>query len=74
MKKLTYKDIFNLEEVIEVFVKTKEIGENMYKMLNTWLRRKCISKLAFMKMEIKGYEEREREIGRKMHGEQLSRF
>ena len=61
MKKLTYKDIFNLEEVIKVFMKTKEIGENMYKMLNTWLRRKCISILAFMKMEIKGYGERERE-------------
>ena len=60
MKKLTYKDIFNLEEVIKVFMKTKEIGENMYKMLNAWLRRKCISILAFMKMEIKGYKERER--------------
>ena len=70
MKKLIYKDIFALEEVIKVFMKTKENGENIYKMLIAWLRN-CRSILAFMKMEIK---ETKRETGRKMHGEQLSRF
>ena len=45
MRKLIYKDI-------KVFTKTKENGENIYKMLNAWLRN-CRSILAFMKMEIK---------------------
>ena len=70
MKKLIYKDIFALKEVIKVFIKTKENGENIYKMLNAWLRN-CRSILAFMKIEIK---DTKRETGRKMHGEQLSRF
>ena len=52
MKKLIYKDIFALEEVIKVFMKTKENGENIYKMLNAWLRN-CRSILVFMKMGIK---------------------
>ena len=70
MKKLIYKDIFALEEVIKVFMKTKENGENIYKMLNAWLRN-CRSILAFMKKEIK---DTKRETGRQMLGEQLSRF
>ena len=52
MKKLIYKDIFALEEVIKIFMKTKENGEHIYKMLNAWLRNRR-SILAFMKMEIK---------------------
>ena len=39
-------------EVIKAFMKTKENGENIYKMLNAWLRN-CRSILAFMKKEIK---------------------
>ena len=37
---------------MKVFMKTKENGENVYKMLNAWLRN-CRSIVAFMKMEIK---------------------
>ena len=70
MKKLIYKDIFALEEVIKVFMKTKENGENIYKMLNVWLRN-CRSIFAFMKMGIK---DTKRETERKMHREQLSLF
>ena len=62
MKKLIYKIIFALEEVIKVFMKIKENGENIYKTLNTWLR-SCRSILAFMKKEIK---DTQRETGRKM--------
>ena len=51
MKKVIYKDIFALEEVIKLFKKTKENGENTYKMLNVWLR-DYRSILAFMKKEI----------------------
>ena len=51
MKKVIYKDIFALEEVIKLFKKTKENGENTYKMLNVWLRN-YRSILAFMKKEI----------------------
>ena len=46
MKKVVYKDIFALEEFIKVFMKTKENGENIYKMLIAWLR-DCRSTLAF---------------------------
>ena len=70
MKKFVCKDIFALEEVIKVFMKTKENGENIHKILNTWLRN-CRSILAFMKTEIK---DTKRETGRKMHREQLGRF
>ena len=37
---------------MKVFMKTKENGENVYKMLNAWLRN-CRSIVAFMKMELK---------------------
>ena len=57
-------------EVVKTFMKTKENGENIYKMLNTWLRN-CRSILVFMEKEIK-YTQRETE--RKMLGEQLSSF
>ena len=70
MKKLIYKDIFAFEEVLKVFMKTKENGEKIYKMVNAWLRN-CRSILAFMKKEIK---DTKRETGRQMLGEQLSRF
>ena len=40
-------------------MKTKENGENRYKMLNAWLRN-CRGNLAFMKKEIK-HTERDRE-------------
>ena len=39
-------------EVIKAFRKTKENGENIYKMLNAWLKNSR-SILAFMKKEIK---------------------
>ena len=39
-------------EVIKAFMKTKENGENIYKMLNAWLKNSR-SILAFMKKEIK---------------------
>ena len=57
-------------EVIKTFMKTKENGENIYKMGNAWLRN-CRRILAFMKKEIK---DAKRETGRKMLGEQLSSF
>ena len=60
MKKVIYKDIFALEEVIKLFKKTKENGENTYKMLNVWLRN-YRSILAFMKKEIM---DTKRETGR----------
>ena len=62
MKELIYKDIFAYVEVIKAFMKTKENGENIYKMVNAWLRN-CRSILAFMKKEIK---DTKRETGRKM--------
>ena len=65
VKKLIYKDIFALVEVIKASVKTKENGENIYKMLNAWLRNSR-SILAFMRKKIK---DRKRETGRTMLGE-----
>ena len=65
MKKVLYKDIFALEEVIKVFIKTKENWGNIYKILNAWLRN-CRSILAFLRKEIKGTK---RETGRKIFGE-----
>ena len=70
MKKLIYKNIFALEEVTKVFMKTDENGENIYKMLNACLRN-YRSILTVMKMEIK---DTKRETGGKIHREQLSRF
>ena len=43
-------------EVIKAFMKTKENGENKYKLVNAWLRN-CRSILAFMKKEIKDQRE-----------------
>ena len=51
-------------------MKTKENEENIYKMLNAWLKN-CRNILAFMKKEIK---DTKRETGRKMLGEQFSSF
>ena len=51
-------------------MKTKENEENMYKMLNAWLRN-YRSILAFMKKEIK---DTKRETIMKTLGEQLSHF
>ena len=51
-------------------MKTKENTENIYKILNAWLRN-YRSILAFMKKEIK---DTKRQTGRKMLGEQLSSF
>ena len=65
VKKLIYKDIFALEKVIKASVKTKENGENIYKMSNAWLRNSR-SILAFMKKKIK---DRKRKTRRKMLGE-----
>ena len=65
VKNLIYKDIFAKVEVIKEFMKMKENGEKIYKMLNAWLRN-CISILAFTKKEIK---DTKRETGRKMLGE-----
>ena len=52
-------------------MKTKENGENIYKMLNAWLRNSkkypCVNE-----KRNKGYKERE--TGRKMLGEQLNSF
>ena len=39
-------------EDIKAFMKTKENGENIYKMLNAWFIN-CRSIIAFMKKEIK---------------------
>ena len=50
-------------EVIKAFMKTKENGKNIYKMLNAWLRN-FRSILVFMKKEIKDTK-RERERDRK---------
>ena len=55
-------------EIIKAFMKTKENGENIFKMLNTWLRNSR-SILAFMEKKIK---DTKRETGRKMLGEQSS--
>ena len=57
-------------EVIKAAMKTKGNIENIYKMLNAWLRNRR-SNLAFMKKEIK---DTNRENERKMLGEQLSSF
>ena len=57
-------------EVIKAFMRKKGNRENIYKMLNTWLRN-CRSILAFMKKEIK---DTKRETGRRMFGEQWSSF
>ena len=46
-------------EVIKAFMKMKENGENIYEMLNAWLRNSR-SILAFMKKEIKEKRERGR--------------
>ena len=70
MKKLIYKDIFAYVEVIKAFMKTKENGEVIYKMLNACLRN-CRSILAYIKKEIK---DTKKETGRKMLGEQLGSF
>ena len=45
-------------KVIKAFMKTKKKGENIYKMINAWLRN-C-SFVVFMKKEIK-YTKRERD-------------
>ena len=50
-------------------MEAKENGENIYKMLNAWLRN-CRNILAFRGN--KGYKKRE--IVRKLLGEQLSSF
>ena len=54
-------------EVVKAFMVTKENGENMYKILNAWLR----FQKYFMKKKIK---DTKRETGRKMFGEQFSSF
>ena len=58
-------------EVIKEFVKTKENGESKYKMLSAWLGN-CSSIFTFIQKNNKRYKERE--DGKKMLGEQLSRF
>ena len=50
--KKTYFGEFYLVEVIKAFTKTKENGENIYKMMHTWLRN-CKGIIAFVKKEIK---------------------
>ena len=57
-------------EVIKAFVKTKENEENIYMILNAWLRN-CRSILAFMKKEVK---DTKRETRKKMLGKQLNSF
>ena len=52
VKKLIYKDSFAYVGVSEAFLKTKENGENIYKMLKAWLRN-CRSILVLMKKEMK---------------------
>ena len=47
-------------EVINASMKTKENEENIYKIMNTWLR-DCRSILAFMKKGRERERERERE-------------
>ena len=66
VKKLICKEIFASVEVIKAFMKMKGNGENIYKMMNAWLRN-CRSILAFIKKEIKNTK---RETARKMFGEQ----
>ena len=58
MKKLICEDIFAQVEVIKAFMKTKVNGENIYKMLNAWLRN-CRSILSFMKKKNKGYKDKD---------------
>ena len=70
MKNLIYEDVFAQVEIIKKFLKKTENGENIYKVLNAWLRN-CRSILAFMKKKIK---DTKREIGKKMLGEWLSSF
>ena len=50
-------------EVIKAFMKRKQNGEDIYKMLNVWLRN-CRSILAFMKKEIENTKKRERPEGK----------
>ena len=57
-------------EVIKAFMKTKENGKKIYKILNAWLKNSR-SILAFMKKEIK---DTKGETERKILGEQLSNF
>ena len=57
-------------EVIKTFIKTKENGENIHKILRAWLRN-CRSILEFMEKEIR---DTKRETGRKILVEQLSSF
>ena len=71
MKKLVCWEIFAWVEVIKTFVKTKEHGDIIYKMVNAWLRN-CKSIPCLYEKGNKGYKERE--IGNKMLGEELSNF
>ena len=48
-------------EVIKTFIKTKENGENIYKMLNVWLR-SYRSILCLYEKGNKGYNERDRKV------------
>ena len=70
MKKLICEDIFAQVEVIKAFMKTKVKGENIYKMLNAWLRN-CRSILSFMKKEIK---DTKRKTRKKIFAQMLSSF
>ena len=72
MKKLIYKDIFAQVEVVKAFMKRKQNGEDIYKMLNVWLRN-CRSIPAFMKKEIE-YTKRERETGGKMLEDEVTKL
>ena len=67
---LIYKDIFAQMEVIRAFMKKEENRENIYKMLNAWLRN-CISLRALIKKE---KNDTKKETGRKMLADQLSSF
>ena len=57
-------------EVIKAFMKTKENGENIYKMMNAWLG-DCRSIFAFVKKEIKNAK---RETRKKMLGGAVEQF
>ena len=57
-------------EVIRAFMKKEENRENIYKMLNAWLRN-CISLRALIKKE---KNDTKKETGRKMLADQLSSF
>ena len=70
MKKLICKHIFGQVEVIKAFMKTKENGEDIYKMLNAWLSY-CRSIIVFMQKVNKGYIEKTR---KKTLGQMLSSF